>query len=104
MPPLSLPILSPNVKLALISILIAYICFTTFISALAIHSVYESKPYLDWKNVYIDYIGLIKVPNDWVLTQEGNIVYFTDKPFGEEGCKIFLTGVMWGKKREKIFI
>ncbi len=34
--------------------------------------------------------GTLRIPEDWVFTQDGEHLYFTDRPVDEEGCQIYL--------------
>ncbi|HIZ84117.1 MAG TPA: hypothetical protein H9668_06850 [Firmicutes bacterium] len=34
--------------------------------------------------------GTLRIPEDWVFTQDGERLYFTDRPVEEEGCRIYL--------------
>ena len=34
--------------------------------------------------------GTLRIPEDWVFTQDGEHLYFTDRPVDEEECQIYL--------------
>ena len=34
--------------------------------------------------------GTLSIPEDWVFTQDGEHLYFTDRPVDAEGCQIYL--------------
>ena len=48
--------------------------------------------YAFWQKVTIPSLGSFKVPKDWIVTKNENIIYITDKPI-EEDYKIYLVGV-----------
>ena len=52
--------------------------------------------YDDWQTVGIHQNATIKVPKEWVITREDNVLYMTDKPMDDEDYKIFLIGTIWG--------
>lgn len=46
--------------------------------------------YSQWKTVELENIGSFMVPQTWVFSEEDGIVYFSDRPLGEEGCIIYM--------------
>ena len=50
--------------------------------------------YSDWKSVAISDKWGFSVPNEWVITQDENVLYFTDKPIDEEDCTTYLIGII----------
>ena len=48
--------------------------------------------YLGWQEVNINNIGTFRVPGDWVIKIQGNELYFTDKPLGEDDIVIYFAG------------
>ena len=63
-----------------------------------------SDKYEEWKTVSILGGGTIKVPQDWVVTQEDNVMYITDKPINEEGYKIYLVGTVFDDKNSNNYL
>ena len=45
-----------------------------------------------WQSVSISNVGTFRVPRDWVVAQNNNVVYITDRPIDEKGYKIYLIG------------
>ena len=35
------------------------------------------------------------MPEEWVVTQQDDVIYMTDKPVDEEGCTIYFAGVVY---------
>jgi len=58
--------------------------------------------YAFWKTVYITGFGAIKVPRAWIVTENDNIIFFTDKLIDEEGYKIYLISDKQGNNGENI--
>lgn len=57
------------------------------------------------KNVDVVGIREFKIPEDWIFTQDDNIMYITDKPISEEDYKLYLIGFIefgWGREYEEI--
>ena len=52
--------------------------------------------YRGWQSVGIQGLGSFSVPGDWVVTQDYNTIWMTDRPIGEEGCIIYCVGVIQG--------
>ena len=48
--------------------------------------------YLGWQTIEIDKLGTFKIPGNWVYTRNEHIVYFSDRPLEDDGCKIYLGG------------
>lgn len=46
--------------------------------------------YSGWKTVKINGVGSLKVPENWVYTEEDGLAYFTDRPIDEDDCGIYL--------------
>lgn len=53
-----------------------------------------SYPNSAWQNVNIAGIGTFKVPKTWIFTQNGDIIYFTDKPINESTYHVYLKGAI----------
>ena len=48
-----------------------------------------------WQTVSISGVGSFRVPTEWFVEQQDEILYITDKPRDNEGYKIYLVGIAW---------
>ena len=55
----------------------------------------DRSPAEGWYTVQIDEVGSFNVPDGWIVTQEKNTVYFTDKPITEDDYNIYMIGAIW---------
>jgi len=55
------------------------------------NSCFICKKYNNWQTVYIPNVGEFRVPQEWIVTHEGGIIYITDKSIDEE-YNIYLIG------------
>lgn len=54
-----------------------------------------SNDYDAWKEVNITEVGSLKIPKEWIYTENNNIIYFTDKEIGESTeYSIYLIGII----------
>ena len=76
------------------------------ITAMVGYKIYRKifPDYTGWKKIEITDIGSFYVPEDWIYTKEGTIVYFTDKPITEENYNIYLIGTEFIKNEKYIKI
>ena len=51
-----------------------------------------ANKYAGWKGVTLLGVGTFKVPQDWIVTQQDDVVYLTDKPLDSEDYKTYLVG------------
>ena len=49
-----------------------------------------SSCYAGWQAVEVDGVGSIKVPGDWILTEEDGLIYFSDQALDEDEYSIYL--------------
>lgn len=49
-----------------------------------------------WQTVTISGIGSFKIPSEWHIEQQDEIIYFTDKPLSNENYTIYLVGTARG--------
>jgi hypothetical protein len=52
-----------------------------------------------WQLVTVEDIGSFYVPGHWVITQQDDVIYMTDKPIDEEDYTIYFVGVVYTKPR-----
>ena len=72
---------------------------------LLIFDIRYGKVYAGWQKVAVENIGTFRVPDEWIVTEEGRFLYFTDSPTNEEGRKIYLIGRIWrglSKERDEV--
>jgi len=50
-----------------------------------------------WQLVTVEDVGSFYVPGNWVITQQGDVIYMTDKPIDEEGYITYFAGVVYDK-------
>ena len=48
--------------------------------------------YDEWKTITLESPGTLKIPQEWVVTEQDGTIYVTDRPLGEQGCTIYLVG------------
>ena len=93
-------------KIILIVIVILILILILMITAMVGYKIYRKifPDYTGWKKIEITDIGSFYVPEDWIYTKEGTIVYFTDKPITEENYNIYLIGTEFIKNEKYIKI
>lgn len=88
-------------KIIVTIIIILYVTLVLFFMCFMLYK-WLFPDYTGWKEIKIEKIGSFYVPEEWVYTKEGTIVYFTDKPITEENYKIYLIGTE--SDRNKVYI
>lgn len=93
-------------KKKIILIVIVILILSLMIIAIVGYKIYRKifPDYTGWKKIEITDIGSFYVPEDWIYTKEGTIVYFTDKPITEEEYKIYLIGTQFIRNEKYIKI
>ena len=93
-------------KKKIILIVIVILILILMIIAMVGYKIYRKicPDYTGWKKIEITDIGSFYVPEDWIYTKEGTIVYFTDKPITEENYNIYLIGTEFIKNEKYIKI
>ena len=93
-------------KIILIVIVILILILILMITAMVGYKIYRKifPDYTGWKKIEITDIGSFYVPEDWIYTKDGTIVYFTDKPITEENYNIYLIGTEFIKNEKYIKI
>lgn len=93
-------------KRKIILIVIVILILILMIIAIVGYKIYRKifPDYTGWKKIEITDIGSFYVPEDWIYTKEGTIVYFTDKPITEEEYKIYLIGTQFIRNEKYIKI
>ena len=93
-------------NIILIVIVILILILILMIIAMVGYKIYRKifPDYTGWKKIEITDIGSFYVPEDWIYTKEGTIVYFTDKPITEENYNIYLIGTEFIKNEKYIKI
>jgi len=54
----------------------------------------KASDYIGWKDVSIEGYGRFKVPEEWIVTQNDDVMFITDKPIEEENYNIYLIGTI----------
>lgn len=92
-----------NKKLLMIIIIILIITSNIIFIGFAFYR-WLFPDYTDWKEIEIDKVGSFYVPEEWIFTKDGTIIYFTDKPITDENYKIYLIGTEWDENKTYIDI
>lgn len=48
-----------------------------------------------WKHVQIDRVGTFRIPRHWVITEQDERYYISDRPLADDGCIIYLEQSEW---------
>jgi hypothetical protein len=62
------------------------------------------KTISDWQTISFSNKTEFKLPNDWVVAQNDNIFYITDKPMLENDYTIYLIGIINARRNSEEFV
>lgn len=65
---------------------------------------YHPARYKDWQKIPLGEYWEFSIPNEWVVTQNNNIIYITDKPKDEKDYTTYLIGMIGVRYHSEDFL